>query len=63
MSRVRDFNPAALSPYGTPQLLVNWETSPFSTNRVWQFVILLPRWLVTDKGKEPICTARDERLL
>jgi len=63
MPRVRDFNPAALSPHGTPQLLVDWETRRFFANGVWQFLILLPRWFVTGTGHEPICTARDERLL
>ena len=58
--RVRDFNPAALGPYATPQLLVRWGAVP---NRVWQFSILLPRWLVTGSGQQTVCTARDERLL
>ena len=63
MPRVRDFNPAALDPYGTSQLLVRWAASHFFANRVWQFLLLLPRWLLTGTGREPICTARDERLV
>ena len=63
MPRVRDFDPAALGPYGTPHLLVNWGAKRFLANRVWQLLILLPRWFVTDTSREPICTARDERLL
>ncbi len=63
MPRVRDFNPAALDPDATPQLVVHWGARRFFENRVWQFLILLPRWFLTGTVREPICTARDERLL
>ena len=64
MPRVRDFNPARLGPYATPQVPVRWGgVSHFFANRVWQFLILLPRWFLAGTIREPVCTARDERLL
>lgn len=43
--------------------MVHWAARFFFANRVWQFLILLPRWFLTGTAREPICTARDERLL
>jgi hypothetical protein len=63
MPRVRDFNPEALTPFSTPRLAVRWHNRIWLENRVWQFIILLPRWLLVGSTREPICTARDERLL
>ncbi len=64
MPRVREFNPDALTPHVAPFLSATWEPSLFFfENRVWQYLILLPRWMLTDTMREPICTARDQRLL
>jgi hypothetical protein len=63
MPRVRDFNPDGLTASATARLAVSWQERLFFENRVWQFIILLPRWFVAGPTREPICTARDERLL
>lgn len=63
MPRVRNFNPEALTPNATSRLAVTWQDRLFFENRVWQFIILLPRWFVAGSAREPVCTARDERLL
>ena len=63
MARVRDFNPETLTPFSTSRLAVAWQDRIWFENRVWQFLILLPRWLLVGPAREPICTARDERLV
>lgn len=63
MPRVRDFNPDALSAYSTPHVQVNWEPRMLFENRVWQFVIFLPRWFVKKDGQEEVCTVGDQDLL
>lgn len=63
MTRIRDFNAAALSVYASHQLEVSWRTGMFLENRVWQFLIFLPRWLVTTEGQERICTDEDQKKL
>ncbi len=63
MARVREFNPAALDANVNPRLQLDWRPKSFFENRAWKLVIFLPRWFITDLGKEPVCIARDERLL
>src|SRR5438552_11132083 len=63
MPRVRDYNPEALTSSASSLLAVNSQDRLFFENRVWQFIILLPRWFAAGTAREPVCTARDERLL
>jgi hypothetical protein len=63
MPGVRDFNPEILRPYSSSALAVNWRARRFFDHRVWQFLVLLPRWLVVGASRQPICTDHDERLL
>lgn len=63
MARVRDFNPAALADRAAPHLQVAWKRASRFEGRVWQFMILLPRVLVTSRGRETVCTGNDEDLL
>lgn len=63
MPRVRDFNADAAYPYATPHIQVDWGHRMFFKNRVWQFVIFLPRWLVRPDGQEEVCTVGDQDLL
>jgi hypothetical protein len=63
MPRVRDFRPAALDAHVSPRLQVPWTPNIGFEGRVWQFVIFLPRWLVTAGGKTVICSAEDEAAL
>ena len=35
----------------------------FFETRVWQFLIFFPRWLVTTRGRERICTDEDQKNL
>src|SRR5215831_2715146 len=63
MPRLRDFNPKALTPNAISLVAVNWQDRLFFENRVWQFIILLPRWFIAGSAREPVCTAHGERLL
>lgn len=63
MSRVRDFNPPTLDVHATLQLQAEWRPQLFFENRVWQFLIFLPRWLHTKDGREAIFSAHDVDLL
>ncbi len=63
MTRVRDFKSSALGVHAAPQLQVDWQAQSFFENRVWQFLIFLPRWLRTEGGREVIFSARDVDLL
>jgi len=63
MTRVRDFNAAALDTHVSPRLQVLWKTGTFFETRVWQFLIFFPRWLVTTEGQERICTDEDQKSL
>jgi hypothetical protein len=59
MPRLRDFDPDALAPRASPRLGVTWQDRFFLENRVWQFIILLPRWFIAGAAREPICTAQE----
>jgi hypothetical protein len=63
MTRVRDFNPTALDTHASPGLHVSWKTGWFFETRVWQFIIFLPRWLVSAEARERICTDEDQKNL
>jgi len=63
MPRVRDFRPATLHAHSSPKLQVDWKPNIGFEGRVWQFLIFLPRWFLTSKGRTMICTAEDEALL
>ncbi len=63
MPRVRDFDPAALHAYASPQLPVAWKPGAGFEGRAWQFQLFLPRWVVTSESRSMICTAEDEALL
>ncbi len=63
MTRVRDFNAAALDTHVSPWLQVSWKTGVFFETRVWQFIIFLPRWLVSAEARERICTDEDQKNL
>jgi len=60
MTRVRNFRPAALDSHASLRLQVSWNTEIFFETRVWQFLIFLPRWLMTGTGRERICTDEDQ---
>ena len=60
MTRLRDFRPTTLDGHASPQLRVSWKTGMFFETRVWQFLIFLPRWLITTEGQERICTDEDQ---
>lgn len=60
MTRARDFSASALYTYSSPRLQVSWKTRMFFESTVWQFIIFLPRWLITPKGRETICTDEDQ---
>jgi len=63
MPRVRDFQPENLHGYASSKLQVNWRPHKGFEGRVWQFLILLPRWYITTQARTMICTAADEALL
>lgn len=63
MPRVRDFNPAVLAVCVHPRIQVNWRPRVFLENRVWQFVIFLPRWVVKEDEQDEVCTVGDQDLL
>jgi len=63
MARQRDFDQGVLDHYVDLRLKVRWNSTGLFENRVWQFVVLVPRWLLTSGGREPICTAHDLRLI
>lgn len=60
MSRNRDFDPRSLLQAASLRLQVNWGARHFFENRVWQFIVFLPRWLLIRDTREQICTANDQ---
>jgi len=63
MPRARDFDPVAVAACVHPRIQVNWGPKMFFENRVWQFVIFLPRWIVKEGEQDEICTVGDQDLL
>ena len=59
MARVRDFLTEAPDGQTDARLQVTWNHGWFLENRIWQFLIFLPRWLLTDTGREEIFTTED----
>ncbi len=63
MPRVRDFSPAALQEHVSSKLRVGWASKTGFEGPAWQFVIFLPRWVLTFEGRGAISTADDETQL
>jgi hypothetical protein len=63
MPRVRDFRPTTLDNFVSSKLRVDWRPDLGFEGRVWQFLIFLPRWLLTSQGRTAICSAEDKALL
>jgi hypothetical protein len=59
MARVHDFLSAALDAGADSRLQVTWNHGWLFENRIWQFLIFLPRWLLTEAGREEIFTIQD----
>lgn len=60
MTMVRNFRSSALHPHSSIRLQVPWKSSILFETYVWQFMIFLPRWLVTAKARERIFTDADQ---
>lgn len=59
MARVRSFDSAGLEAIASSRLQSKLNNHSFFEKRVWQFTILLPRWLLTKGGREIIFAASD----
>ena len=63
MARIRDFDPKALDRYAVESVKPSYEHGKGVYGDCLQFVILLPRRIMTEQGEKNLCTPRDEELL
>lgn len=63
MSHVCDFNPTAIADLFTEDLQLPYKDKIGIRGKGWQFVILLPRRVITEDRQETICTGHDEDVL
>jgi len=63
MTRKRDFNPNALDPFVTEGIKMMYQQRKGIRGNGKEFSILLPRRLITNRGRNEVCSGRDEKLL
>lgn len=63
MARVRDFNPATLVNYKSQKLHVAQKSTSLFQGKAWIYFIFLPRWVIIENERRPVCTVYDENLL